>query len=228
MISFASLVAAVAADVPVDPDAPDAKKWLLDELGKPEYAAARPTLIDRIAKAIQDWLGSFTGGSGGGVPNIFPLVVTLLIVGLIVAAFFVFGRPRMRRRSALAAAVFSGGDDQRSSLDLRTSAQNAAAANDFVTAIEEMFRAIARNSSERTIVSTAPGMTAQDFASRASRAFPGLGDRLRDAAGTFDGVRYLDAEGSRQAYDRMAALEHELRTSSPARLDRVGTTGATR
>lgn len=133
----------------------------------------------------------------------------------------------MRRRSALPSAVFGQVDDPRSALDLRASAQNAAAAGDFVTAIEEMFRAVARHASERTIVSTAPGMTAQEFASRAASAFPELAARLRDGAGIFDGVRYLDEEGSRQAFERIAALERELRDSSPVRLERIGSTGRT-
>ena len=126
-----SALSTVVLDVPVDPDAPDARQLLLDELGKPEYAAARPTLIDRIAQAIQDWLGSFQGSGDGSVPNIFPLVVTVLVVGLIVAAFFVFGRPRLQRRSAVAGALFSDDDDTRTSAELRSSAQRAAAAGDF-------------------------------------------------------------------------------------------------
>ena len=39
-------------DVPVDPDAPEARDWLLDELSKQQYQAAKPTFIDLIAQQI--------------------------------------------------------------------------------------------------------------------------------------------------------------------------------
>lgn len=226
MLPLSSLAALLRTDVPVDPDAPDARKLLLDELGKPEYAAARPTLIDRIAQAIQDWLGSFRAPQDGSVPDLFPLVVTVLIVGLIVAAFFVFGRPRLRRRSTATGSLFSDSDDVRSSSELRASAQKAAAAGDFVVAIEEMFRAIARELAERTVVSVTPGTTAQEFAARAGRAFPDQAGRLMRGASGFDGVRYLDEPGSRQAFDEVAALDRELTSARPSRLDRVTGPGA--
>jgi hypothetical protein len=216
MISLTSLSSRVGADVPVDPDAPDARKLLLDELGKPEYAAARPTLIDRIAQAIQDWLGSFGAPGDGSAPNLFPLVVTILVVGL-----FVFGRPRLRRRSTIAGTLFAEGDDGRTSAQLRASAQRAAAAGDFVVAIEEMFRAIARQLAERTVVSVTPGTTAQEFAVRAGRAFPDQAERLAHGARAFDGVRYLDAPASRAPFDRVAALDRDIAAARPARLDRV-------
>jgi hypothetical protein len=222
-LSIAALV--LRSDVPVDPNAPDARRLLLEELGKPEYAAARPTLIDRIAQAIQEWLGSFSAPEDGSVPDLFPLVVTLLIVGLIVAAFFVFGRPRLRRRSSAAGALFSDDDDPRSSAQLRASALQAAAAGDFVVAIEEMFRSIARGLSERTVVSVTPGTTAQEFAARAGRAFPDQFDSLARGARAFDGVRYLDEPGSREAFDDVAALERDIASARPIRLDRVSPAG---
>jgi hypothetical protein len=228
MILLPRLSSLVSTDVPVDPDAPDARRLLLDELGKPEYAAARPTLIDRIAQAIQDWLGSFSAPKDGSVPDLFPLVVTILIVGLIVAAFFVFGRPRLRRRSTMAGTLFADDDDSRTAAELRASARKAAADGDFVMAIEEMFRAIARQLSERTLVSVTPGTTAQDFAARAGRAFPDHADRLTDGARAFDGVRYLDEPGTREAFDRVSALDRDISAARPSRLDRVLDSGASR
>jgi hypothetical protein len=226
MLWFLLPSALLRSDVPVDPDAPDARRLLLEELGKPEYAAARPTLIDRIAEAIQDWLGSFSASGDGSVPDLFPLVVTLLIVGLIVAAFFVFGRPRLRRKSMVAGTLFTDDDDTRTSAELRASAQRAAAAADYVVAIEEMFRSIARQLAERTVVSVTPGTTAQDFASRAGRAFPDHLDRLARGARSFDSVRYLDEPGSREAFEQISALERDIASARPARLDRVSGPGA--
>ncbi|SKA93829.1 protein of unknown function [Agreia bicolorata] len=227
MLSIFALPVLLVTDVPVDPDAPGARKLLLDELAKPEYAAAKPTLIDRIAQAIQDWLGSFRAPEDGSVPDLFPLVVTVLIIGLIVAAFFVFGRPRLRRKSQAAGALFSDADDPRTSTQLRASAHAAAAAGDFVTAIEEMFRAVARQLAERTVVSVTPGTTAQEFAVRAARAFPEHGDRLARGARAFDGVRYLDQPGTREGFDEIAALDRDISSARPSRLERVADQGAT-
>jgi hypothetical protein len=225
VIRLLSLPLFAPLDVPVDPDAPDARQLLLDELSKPEYAAARPNLIDRIAQAIQDWLGSFQGPEGGSVPDLFPLVATILIVGLIVAAFFVFGRPRLRRRKVPGAALFDADDDGRTSAQLRESAQRAAAAGDLVVAIEEMFRSIARQLAERTVVSMHPGTTAQDFASRAGLAFPDFVENLTRGARSFDGVRYLDLPGSRAAYEHIATLEREIRAQAPTHLERISDAG---
>jgi hypothetical protein len=44
--------------IPVDPDSPEAKQWLIDELSKPQYQAAKPTWFDLLAKSINDWLSS--------------------------------------------------------------------------------------------------------------------------------------------------------------------------
>jgi hypothetical protein len=226
MLSILAPPVLLVTDVPVDPDAPDARKLLLDELAKPDYAAARPTLIDRIAQAIQDWLQSFRAPEDGSVPNFFPLLVTLLIVGLIVAAFVIFGRPRLQRKSRTSGALFSDSDDTRSAAELRASAQRAADAGDFVVAIEEMFRAVARQLAERTVVSVTPGTTAQEFAVRAGRAFPEHIDGLLRGARAFDGVRYLDEPGTREAFTEIAALERDIGTAKPARLDPVSAHGA--
>jgi hypothetical protein len=213
------------ADVPVDPDAPEARDWVVNELGKAPYQTAKPTLFDIISKAVSDWFSSLTAPSGAGFNAVVPLIVTIVVVGLVVAAFLVFGRPRLNRKSATAAtgALF-GADDRRSSAELRASAARAAAAGDFRTAIEELYRALARQLTERTIVSTTPGTTAQDFAARAAAAYPDHADRLRRAAGSFDGVRYLDARGDAEAYGELVALEQELRSRPPQHFEAVAKT----
>jgi hypothetical protein len=202
-------------DVPVDPDAPEATQWLIDELSKPIYQAAKPTLFDRIAKAIFDWLDSLQLGSVQGPPALgLSLIVGLVIAGLVVA-FLIFGLPRLNRRSAVAGSLF-GDDDVRTAARIRLDAERAAAEGDYSTAVAEMFRAIARGLAERTIVTTTPGTTAHDFAARTALSFPGLGERLADSAAAFDDVRYLDRAGTAEQYRSMAELERELRIARPA------------
>jgi hypothetical protein len=202
-------------DVPVDPDPPEATEWLIDELAKPVYQAAQPTLFDRIAKAIGDWLDSLQFGTIEGPPALgIGLVVALVAVALVVA-FLVFGMPRLNRRSVVTGALF-GDDDDRSAARIRQDAEAAARRGDFATAIAEMFRAIARGLAERTIVTTTPGTTARDFAARAGAVFPELGARLVESAVAFDAVRYLGRDGSQQQYRAIAALESDLRAARPS------------
>jgi hypothetical protein len=208
-------LAGVAFDVPVDPDPPEARDWLIDELAKPVYQAAQPTLFDRIAKAIADWIASLQFGDVQGPPAFgLGVIVTLLVVGIVVA-FLIFGVPRLNRRSAVAGSLF-GDDDDRSAARIRQEAEAAATRGDFSAALVEMFRAIARGLAERAIVTTTPGTTARDFARRAGLVFPELAGRLVDSAAAFDEVRYLGREGSQEQYRAMASLEGALRSARPA------------
>jgi hypothetical protein len=207
-------LAAVALDVPVDPDPPEAREWLIDELAKPVYQAAQPTLFDRIAKAIADWIASLQFGDVQGPPAFgLAVILTLVVVGIVVA-ILIFGVPRRNRRSAVAGSLF-GDDDDRSAARIRQDAEAAAANGDFSAALVEMFRAVARGLAERTIVTTTPGTTARDFARRAGLVFPDLGGRLVDSAAVFDGVRYLGRPGTEEQYRAMASLEGALRSARP-------------
>lgn len=218
-----TLASRLVSDLPVDPDADRAREWLSTELGKPPYQAARPTWFDLLAQGFQDWLDSLRlpDGSGLSLQGVVTLIIVVVVVALIVVAFLVFGRPRLNRRSRVTPGALFGSDDTRSSQELRRSAERAAAAGDFRVAIEEAFRALARQLAERTVVSTAPGTTAQDFARRAGSAFPGLGAELSAGAGLFDDVRYLEKAGSRAEYDRIAALDRRLQAEQPVRLEPV-------
>lgn len=209
------ILAALPSDVPVDPDAPGATEWLITELSKAPYQAARPTLFDRIAKAVSDWLGSLQLGSVDGPPALGLTVVVAIVVGALVVALLLFGLPRLGRRSRATGALF-GEDDARSAARMRQDAERAAANGDFSTAIAELFRAIARGLAERTIITTTPGTTARDFAGRAGRAFPPLAERLAASAAIFDAVRYLDRAGTAEQYADLVALEADLRAARPS------------
>ncbi len=201
-------------DVPVDPSAPDAQRWLIDELSQPVYQSAKPTLFDRVAKSIGDWLNSLQLGSVHGPPALGIGVIVLIVVAGIVVALLIFGIPRLNRRSTLTAALF-GEDDARDAARIRQDSEAAARAGDYSSAVADMFRAIARGLAERTIVTASPGTTAHDFATKAGAAFPRLGARLSNSAAAFDEVRYLGRVGTEQQYGSIAALERELRATRP-------------
>ena len=222
LASWGAAPAALAAAVPLDPDADEARRLLGDELGRPEYQAARPTALDLAAQAVGDWIARLFAGAGDGFGGVVPVLIALVVVAVVVVAFLVFGAPRRdRRRAAADRGALFGVDDRRSAEELRRSAEAARRAGDLTAAVSDLFRAIAREQAERTIVMVDPGTTARGFARRAGDAHPAHADRLLRAASDFDGVRYLDRPGTEESLDRLAALDRELRTATPVRREPV-------
>jgi hypothetical protein len=212
---------ALPLDVPVDPDAPEARRWLIEELSKEKYhpPAETPSWLRDWLRSIQEWFESlFDGVSSPGGSPVWLVVLLVIAAAVLVVAFLIFGVPRLNRRSRERGELF-GEDDERDSAALRRAALRAAAAGDFATAIAELFRALARNLSERTIVTTSPGTTAHGFVREAAAAFPDAAVRLADAADDFDRVRYLGAPGTAEQWTSISALEKELRSAKPVRDD---------
>ncbi|HEU0207138.1 MAG TPA: DUF4129 domain-containing protein [Pseudolysinimonas sp.] len=207
------------ANVPVDPDGPEARRWLLEELSKPAYQSAHPTPFDQLVRAITDWINSLINGLGSvqvpGIGNLLGLVAVVIVVVLLVVAFLVFGLPRISRRSSAGGALFAE-HDTRDAAAMRRDAERAAAAGDYAVAITELFRALARGLDERTLVSTFPGTTASELATRAAEVFPDAASHLSLAAASFNGVRYLGAPGTAAEWEQLVALEREVRTAKPA------------
>lgn len=214
-------------DVPVDPDDEQARRWLEDELGR--SGAADPQ--DGIPSWLQDlldWLNDLFGGSGAEAPaagagpsGVVGIVVVVVVVAVALGvAFAIFGLPRLRRRSTVTGDLFGEADD-RTSRQIRSAAEQAAAAGDFTSAVVEVFRALARDLAERGIVVVFPGTTAREFGRRAGAVFPDSARRLDDAAAVFDGVRYLGRTGTQDQWRRMSALAAELRAARAPRTPRA-------
>lgn len=212
-------------DVPVDPDAPEARRWLQDELSKPEYQSAQPNAFDLAMQAIRDWIASLFEGATGLPGPLLALLAIVAVVVLVVIGLLVFGLPRLRRRRAPAAPLFDDAD-RRDLATLRRAATAAAAAGDWPLAIEERFRALARGLVERDLIRVHPGTTASGVAHAATARFPDHGPALRDAAADFDAVRYLGRAGSGERYEALTALERTLSDTAPAASVPVAT-GAT-
>lgn len=203
---------ALVADVPVDPDAGEARRLLLDELAKAQYQQSQPTWLDRLATGFLHWLQSLTFSGSGGPPWTVLVVVAIVVLVALGIAFLVFGVPRLNRRSAVAGSLF-GEDEDRDAAAMRAAASAAAAAGDYSTAVVELFRAIARDLAERTVLSVTPGTTAREFAARAGRAFPESASPLAVAGGSFDAVRYLGSVGTREQYQQLVAVDATIRAS---------------
>lgn len=217
------------ADVPVDPDDEQARRWLEDELGRGDdsYEPAEPP---GWWQDFLDWLERLLAGAGSSEAptpalqtgqTVGIVVAIIVIVALLVVAFAIFGLPRLRKRSKVTGDLF-GEDDERSALELRTVAQQAADAGDFTSAVIELFRSLARDLAERGIVVTFPGTTARDFARRTGLVFPVAAERLGNAAAVFDDLRYLGGVGTVDEWRRMSALDAELRAARRPRVRAAG------
>lgn len=201
--------------VPVEPDAPDARELLIDELSDPAYAESQPTWFDLLSQAVLDWLASLTFGDGGASSPVVLVVLLALLVVAVLAAILIYGLPRWRQRSRLSDELF-GERDVRTARQLRRDAERAANAGDWPTAIAERYRAIARALDERTIVTTLPGTTAHGFAAAAGRQFGGHANSLQRAADRFDEVRYLGRPGDAAGYTFVRELDETIdRAPSP-------------
>jgi len=221
MTSFTAVLAPAALlPAALTPDAPDAQRWLQQELSNPAYEAARPTWFDRASAAFFDWLNNLTAPTGEGLGPWLGVIVTVLVLAALAAAWLIFGAPRLNRRSGLPTSLF-GEQDHRSADDMRRAGATAAASGDWSLASTELFRALARGLFERTVLIVTPGTTAHGFAARAATAFPSHGDALTDAARVFDEVRYLNGVGTEAGYRQMLALDAALRNATPVSLEQV-------
>ncbi|MDX2026811.1 DUF4129 domain-containing protein [Microcella sp.] len=196
--------------VPVEPDAPDARELLLNELTDPAYAESQPTWFDLVTQAVLDWLGSLRLAGGEGPPALAFAIGGIVLAAAIIVALLIYGVPRWRTRSRLQVGDLLGENDRRTARQLRRDAERAAAASDWPLAIAERYRAIARSLDERTIVAALPGTTAHGFARAAARQFPDHRSELSAAADRFDEVRYLGQPGSADGYAFVRALDETL------------------
>lgn len=207
MISFAAL-----------PDPDEARERAEEELSKAVYQATEPTLFDKVAKQIGEFISDLLSPnlSGGQFSPVWAVVIVAIVLGGVVLAFVIWGRPRgeHRARTAASAAVFD--DDTASASELRALADAASRAGEWDEAIVLRFRAIARGLDERGILHAPPGMTARTLADEARSFFPDAADELVRSAALFDDVRYLRRHGSADAARALEALDTRISATKPA------------
>lgn len=201
--------------IPLIPDGDSARKLAERELAKPEYQAAKPTVIDQWARAFVDFLNDlFTGKNVGGLGPWAAIVIGIVLAAALIAVLVIWGRPR-RSRTRAVGSVLLGAADDRMAAQLRAEAERAARDEDWAAAIVLRYRAIARALMERDLLSPAPGATAQTISREAASPFPAEADALHDAAVAFDDVRYLGRPGSAALYRTVADTDERLRALRP-------------
>lgn len=211
----------IPIEIPVTPDGDEAQQWAEEELAKQVYQQAEPTAFDRAARAVGDFIASlFSNPMQPGTGFWLAMGVVAVVIAVAVAAFAIWGRPRIVARSRTAWELF-GETDERTAEELRADARSAAARDDWDSAIVVRFRALARGLAERTVVDPEPGATVHRFARAATRAFPAEGPALARGADAFDDVRYLRRPGTAAAYRDIADLDDRIAAATPILHDRM-------
>lgn len=211
------LRALAASAAPLIPDGDEAREWAQRELADPVYDQARPTPFDRFAQAVGEWFANlFSAEVPGQLGATLALVAAGVVIVVIVAAFLIWGVPRATPRAHHAVMPLFGEDETRSAARLRADAADAAARGRWDDAIIQGFRALARGTVERGVVSTPPGATVHAYARAAGRVFPAHADALEEAATAFDDVRYLRRPGTEQLYRVVADIDAAVVAARPA------------
>ncbi|WP_292720585.1 DUF4129 domain-containing protein [Microbacterium sp. 13-71-7] len=218
LIALPAALGARLAAIPLVPDGDGARRLAEQELSKPEYQEARPTLVDQWARAVIDWLVELlTPQHAADLGPWAAIVIGALLVAALIAVLLIWGRPR-RSRTGRTGAVLLGSADDRTAAQLRTDADRAAREGDWTEAIVLRYRAIARSLIERDLIAPAPGATAQTIAREAAVPFPAEGEALHAAAVAFDDVRYLGHPGSAARYRALAETDERVAALRPQAL----------
>lgn len=200
-----------AADVPVTPDADQARRWAEEELARGIYSR-RPGVLERVLDWVVEQLTALNGLSVDG-GWLVPLLLVLVTAALVTIAIVV-GVPTRRRRARESAAVLDG--DRRSADALRAAADAARARGDHATAVLERFRAMVRDLAERGVLDEVPGLTAHEAAGAAGRRLPPLADDLAAAGALFDGARYGHRAVTARDDSWLADLDRRVAAERPA------------
>jgi Domain of unknown function (DUF4129) len=202
--------------VPVDLGRDEGRAAAARELLKPIYHRDDPTLYERVQRWIGDLLARLlvraVQVAPGGPWGVFVFVIVVAAI----VALAVWRRGAVARTgSRPELALF--GDDDRSADEMRAEADRAAAAADWVRAVQERFRAVVRGLEERTIIDRRPGWTADEAAAAAGRSLPELAGELMAGARLFDEVTYGRRPADAGLHDRVQALDGAARRASPRR-----------
>lgn len=203
------------AEPPLDPSSGEGRRLLADELAKAEYGAEE-SLLRRALRAFLDWfLGLFDGAAGDTISLWWVVAVVgglLLVLALALWAAIRL-QPGRRVRRAPQGGVFE--EVGISAAEYRRRAQEARTRGDVDVAVLEAYRAIAAGAVERFVLDDLPGATAREIAVALAGSYPDEATSLREAAESFDGVRYGGQAVSPATADGVLDLEERLTHAVP-------------
>jgi hypothetical protein len=198
---------------PVAPGRGTGQAWAREELAKPEYARARPSLLIRVLTWLLHGLERAAARTGLGPGQLVTLVLAVAVVVIVVV---VLTRRRVRlsvaqagpSRAVLGASTLSGAEH-------RLLAQQATASGRYDEAVREWMRAVARRLDERALVDPRPGRTADELAVETGRLLPQLRADLAAGARTFDDVVYGSVHATALHADQLRRLDEQVEAAKP-------------
>lgn len=206
--------AALPLEMPVEPDADQAREWVQDELAKRSYKDAGPGLIDRFWERIGEWLNDLADGVGGLAPGKGAFILVAGAVVLVAVAILVI-RPRLNASVSRQTRVFSKEAVEKAS-DHRDRASRVAAEGRWGEALAEHFRAMVRSAEERAVFETRPARTAAEAGSELAAAFPGYRPEIMWLRQRFDEVLYGKGTAAEADYRRAQILDAALDAAQPS------------
>lgn len=201
-----------ATDPPLSPDAPTARRWLQDELAKPEYRH-HESIIKRFLSWLSERLASFDVSLGDHGPRIPGwLIATVVLLGLVVGLMVSYRRFRPTSRTATepkrsSAAIF---DDALLTADDYLAQARQRLETDPSAALVAAYRAVVTRAAERSVIELAPTTTVADATSALCSARPDEAEASHSAGTAFEAVRYGNHQATRAQVDDTLALERRL------------------
>lgn len=200
------------ATVPT-PDDDEARRWLAEELARPEYGSELSPLTRFIRWILQALSDAASGGDVDIPIEVFVIVgVSIALLVLLLAVLFNPIRLGDRRKSS---AVFDGEDI--SIEQARERLEESLRSQDAEAVIVWAFRLVVLDLANRGVLRDGPGLTALEAAHHAGRAVPLLAVDLETAAALFDAVRYGDEPATTADVDTMLTLHQRVQAVAPSR-----------
>lgn len=193
-------------EIPVTPDAEEARRAAREELDKAIYHH-EPGMVMRALRWIGEKLSQLFDVSPSSTSPMFSVaVLAIVLVALVLSIVFfrrIRGQAAARSDRRGSARLF---EDDADSSTLVSRAHNYAASGNFTEAFREQFRALIRYADERALIADRPGMTAQEAARDLGALDSEYGRSLHAQADLFDAASYGDVLLGEQAYQALIRL----------------------
>jgi hypothetical protein len=194
----------------LDPTPAEARQWLEQELHGSDY---RDPWLDSVIAWIVDHVRALSDGADD-LAGLSPVITA--VAALVVIALLAWVLPRVRRESAVRHRDGGVLDDLTITARIyRDRASQALRDGRYDQALLDGFRAMAKDMSDRTLLSDAPGRTAHEIGLALAPFFPDHADRLARAADMFDAVRYGHQGATADQASLVQHLDAELVTTRP-------------
>jgi hypothetical protein len=183
------------------------------ELQRSVYDEAKPPLLTRLIEKVIDALRHLLDHASSATPGGAFGLLALVLLGVVAVVVAVRLGPLRRPQSA------AGGLDVPTAVtadQLRSSADELAARQQWAEAVRARLRAVVRSLEDRTLIEPRPGRTAYEVARDAGSAAPALRQVLEAAAGTFSEIWYGDRAATVDDYRQMTELDDAVRQHRPS------------